>query len=90
MHHSSQAIQAEQLTQPLPSSESSPSTEIEKKPSSDTICDDDLLEHLSLTQEVINILLYSPLFGQSEMASVPNNENADGRLALHVVLEAGL
>mmetsp|Transcript_30207 Transcript_30207/g.64000 ORF Transcript_30207/g.64000 Transcript_30207/m.64000 type:complete len:712 (-) Transcript_30207:295-2430(-) len=49
-----------------------------------TVCNNDRLE---LSQEVINILLHSPKFGKPEMASVPD---AGGRLALHIILEAGM
>lgn len=51
--------------------------QLPKKPSYD----------LSLTQEVIAFLLHSPQFGRLEMACT---ENAENRLPLHVVLEAGL
>ena len=55
----------------------------------DTNCNDTaaMKEQILLTLEVINMLLHSPNFGQSEMASVSNDE---GRLALHIVLEAGV
>ena len=49
--------------------------------------DDDLRECASSSREVIDILLLSSSFGRPEMASVPDGE---GRLPLHVVLEAGM
>jgi len=92
-----------QLQQQPPQSrlspENSPTTKISplmETPSSDgaPTCDGDLIHHLAMTREVINILLHSPLFGQPAMANVPNNNETPGRgagrLALHVVLDAGL
>ena len=49
--------------------------------------DDDLIERMSLSKEVINILLHSSLFGKPEMASVTD---AEGRLPLHIILEVGV
>jgi len=85
-----QATRSQDPSQPPPLPVSPSLMEIEKKPRLDTVCDEDLMEHISITQETINILIHSPLFGEPEMASVPNCEGAEGRLALHTVLEAGM
>ena len=49
--------------------------------------DEDLTGSISLTQETIRLLLCSQKFGQPEVAATPDSE---GRLPLHLVLEAGL
>ena len=57
--------------------------EVESEASSDN----NIKEQLSLSKEVITILLKSSLFGRPNMASVTNSE---GRLPLHIILEAGV
>lgn len=71
-------------TSPIESSESLPSpVESETNNSSNN----DLMNKISLSKEVISILLHSPLFGKTEMASVTD---AAGRLPLHIILEGGV
>jgi hypothetical protein len=65
----------------------SPLAEIGNGTISSSTRDDDLRERASSSREVIDILLRSSSFGRPEMASVPD---AEGRLPLHVVLEAGM
>jgi len=72
-----------QLPQLQLSQESSNVDKVESESSSEN----DIKEQLSLSNEVINILLKSSLFGRPNMASVTNSE---GRLPLHIILEAGV
>ena len=72
----------QQPNQPLPET---PPTMAEVESESNP--DDDLIERMSLSKEVINILLHSSLFGKPEMASITDNE---GRLPLHILLEVGV
>jgi hypothetical protein len=65
----------------------SPMAEIGNESISSSTRDEDLRERASSSREVIDILLRSSSFGRPEMASVPDTE---GRLPLHVVLEAGM
>jgi hypothetical protein len=65
----------------------SPLAEIGNGTISSSTRDDDLRKRASSSREVIDILLRSSSFGRPEMASVPD---AEGRLPLHVVLEAGM
>ena len=65
----------------------SPLAEIGNGSISSSTRDDDLRECASSSREVIYILLRSSSFGRPEMAAVPD---AEGRLPLHVVLEAGM
>ena len=65
----------------------SPLAEIGNGSISSSTRDDDLRERASSSREVIDILLRSSSFGRPEMASVPD---AEGRLPLHVMLEAGM
>lgn len=81
---STQSTPPQQQIQSLGLPERSSSMEMENESSSAT-SDNDLQEALSLSQEIIHILLYSLQFGNPEMASVPDVE---GRLPLHMIIEA--
>ena len=84
------SVQSDQRTLPPSSPESSSILEKKETPGiqPSTNCNDNATkEEILLTLEVMNMLLHSPNFGQSEMASMSNDE---GRLALHIVLEAGV
>ena len=72
-----------QLPQLQRTQESSNVDEVESEASSDN----EIKEQFSLSKEVISILLKSSLFGRPNMASVTNLE---GRLPLHIILEAGV
>ena len=65
------------------SQESSNVDEVDSEDSSDN----NIKEQLSLSNEVISILLKSSLFGRPNMASVAN---LDFRLPMHIILEAGV
>ena len=76
--------ESSQLPQLQRSQESSQSVdEVDSEASSDN----NIKEKLSLSNEVISILLKSSLFGRPNMASVTNSEV---RLPLHIILEAGV
>ena len=72
-----------QLPQLQRTQKSSNADELESEASSEN----EIKEQLSLSNEVISILLKSSLFGRPNMASVTNSE---GRLPLHIILQAGV